>query len=386
MNFAPPHDRPRLQVDVSALAHNWRAVRKSFQGQSVGAVLKNDAYGLGMATIAPLLWQWGCRDFWVAHSSEALALRALLPAGAGRIAVLHGLGGADAADFAAHALVPVLAGPHELPALHGHAARHGAPLPVAIHLDTGLTRLGFGAESLSNLPPGNPIWADLQVQTWVSHLGRFGDPGAPECQRQRDTFSAWTAQLPPAQRSIAASSSVFANPAWHFDHARVGSALWGVQTNPASPQPLRPVASLYAPVLRVADVPAGTEIGYGGNYRTQRASRIATVALGYGDGLPVSLGQHPKAALYLGERAAPIIGGIAMGLLALDVSAFAPSQVQAGQWAQVFGAQQPLEQLAAHAGMAANTLLVTTARLAQRHYIAQEVAPDVAQKQAQEHA
>ena len=378
MNLAPPHDRPRLQIDLSALAHNWHAVRRSFRGPRIGAVVKNDAYGLGMATVAPLLWQWGCRDFWVAHSSEALALRALLPVptphtpNTTRIWVLHGLGGADAADFAAHALVPVLAGPHELPALRGHAARHGTPLPVAMHLDTGLSRLGFAAEHLSTLQPDSPLWADMQVQAWVSHLGRFSDPSAPECQRQRALFSAWTAQLPPAERSMSASSSVLANPAWHFDHARVGSALWGVQTNPTCPQPLRPVASLYAPVLRVADVPAGTEIGYGGSYCTPRASRIATVALGYGDGLPVSLAH--QGTLYLGSRAAPIVGGVAMGMLALDVSAFAPGEVQAGQCAQVFGPQQPLEQLAAIAGVASNALLVASASLTARHYLAQEGA------------
>lgn len=363
---APLHDRPCLQVDLSALAHNWHTVRRTFCGQHVGAVVKTDAYGLGLATIAPLLWQLGCRHFWVAHISEALALRALLPAHAARILVLHGLGGMAAADWAAHALVPVLTGPHELPILRGHAARHGTTLPVALHLDTGLTRLGFGVHDLPALRTNSPLWADLQVQTWVSHLGRFNDPSAPECLHQRAQFNAWTAQLPHAERSIATSSSVFADPAWHFDHARVGSALWGVQTTLGNVQPLRPVASLHAPVLRVADVPADTEIGYAGSYRTTHASRIATVAIGYGDGLPFGLAN--QGALYLNGRAAPIVGGVAMGLLGLDVSAFAPGEIQAGQWAEVFGPQQPLEQLAAAAGVAPNTLLVATASLAQRHY------------------
>lgn len=366
MNTAAAHDRPRLHVDLHALAHNWQAVRSTFRGQRIGAVVKNDAYGLGLATVAPLLWHLGCRDFWVAHTSEALALRALLPAHAARILVLHGLGGLAPQDFAAHALVPVLAGPHELPALHGHTHRHGTPLPVALHLDTGLTRLGFGAADLPALHPGSALWADAQPQTWVSHLGRFSDPTAPECLRQRADFTAWTAQLPRAERSIATSSSVFADPAWHFDHARVGSALFGVQTTPGHPQPLRSVASLHAPVLRVADVPAGTEVGYAGSYRTPRASRIATVAIGYGDGLPFGLVN--RGALYLCGQAAPIVGGVAMGMLGLDVSAFAPGQVQPGMWAQVYGPQQPLEQLAATAGVAPNTLLVTTASLATRHY------------------
>ena len=103
MNTAAAHDRPRLHVDLHALAHNWQAGRSTFRGQRIGAVVKNDAYGLGLATVAPLLWHLGCRDFWVAHTSEALALRALLPAHAARILVLHGLGGLAPQDFAAPA-------------------------------------------------------------------------------------------------------------------------------------------------------------------------------------------------------------------------------------------------------------------------------------------
>ena len=171
----------------------------------------------------------------------------------------------------------------------GPAVRQGRRLPVALHLDTGLTRLGFGAAELPLLLPHSAVWADIQPQLWVSHLGRFHDPEAPECLQQRTLFTQWTRALPAAERSIATSSSIFADPGWHFDHARVGSALLGV---PASVRPtpaLRPVASLYAPVLRVAEVPHGTEVGYAGSYRTPGPRRIATVALGYGDGLPFSL-------------------------------------------------------------------------------------------------
>lgn len=366
MSPAARADRPRLQVDVSALVHNWHTVRRAFTGAHVGAVVKNDAYGLGMATVAPVLWQLGCRHFWVARMDEALSLRALLPSHAARILVLQGLGGAPAADFAPHALIPVLTGPHELQALHAAARRGGSALPVAVHLDTGLTRLGFGASELAALSSGAALSFGMRVQTWVGHLGSFDNPCTPQCARQRADFSAWTGQLPTAERSMDTSCSVFARPDWHFDHARVGSALFGVQTSVDARQPLRAVACLQAPVLRVMDVPAGTEIGYAGSYRTPRASRIATVAMGYGDGLPCGLAN--KGVMYLGDRPAPVVGGVAMGLLGLDVSAFLPGEVQPGQWAEVFGPRQPLERLAASAGLTPNALLATTARLASRHY------------------
>ena len=354
-------DAPRLTIDLDALAHNWRLVRQASPG-GIGAVLKNDAYGLGVAQVAPTLWALGCRDYWVATLDEALALRAHLPGPAARIHVLHGLGGLSARDWAAQGLIPVLAGPHEAAALLDEAPAQR--LPVAVHLDTGLTRLGFDEPALALLQPGSALWRHAEPRLWVTHLGRFHDPDAPQCQNQRQRFVQWTARLPRAARSIATSSSVFAGPDWHFEHARVGSALWGIATHAHVHPPLRPVACLQAPVLRVAEVPAGTEVGYAGRYLTSQPRRIATIGLGYGDGLPFGLVN--RGQLMLAGKPAPIVGGVAMGMVALDVSAFAPGEVRPGQWAEVFGRQQPIEALAAAAEVAPNVLLSLAARLAPR--------------------
>lgn len=375
-------DRPRLHVDLAALAHNWQLVCRVCTGSQVGAVVKNDAYGLGAAGVVPALWALGCRDFWVASADEAWAVRRSLPpgvVGAGtRVWVLNGLAGGCARDFALQGLTPVLAGVHELAALEGYAARHGgARMPVALHLDTGLTRLGFDGGALEPLLQGRPLWKDAAPQMWVTHLGRFHDPQAAQCLQQRERFVQWTARLPAAPRSIATSSSIFANPGWHFDHARVGSALWGVPAGAPAHAALKPVARLQAPVLRVAEVPEGTEVGYMGRYTTPGPRRIATVAMGYGDGLPFSLVN--RGHLVLAGRPAPIVGGVAMGMLALDVSAYAPGEVTPGMWAEVFGTQQPLQALADEAGVPANVLLVLAARGAQRHYAAaQEPLAEVA--------
>lgn len=373
IGLAGAHDGPRLQLDLEALAHNWRTVLAAAAGSRVGAVVKNDAYGLGVAAVVPPLWALGCRDFWVGTADEALALRRVLPApGQARVLVFHGLAGARAEDYAAHGLTPALTGVHELPALAGYAARRGTPLPVALHLDTGLTRLGFAAAQLGLLQPGGALWRDARPLLWLTHLGRFHDPEAEQCLGQRERFVRWTARLPAAARSIATSSSVFAGARWRFEHARVGSALWGVPTSVRATPALRPVASLQAPVLRVAEVPGGTEVGYAGSYVTPGPRRIATVALGYGDGLPFGLVN--RGHLVLAGRPAPIVGGVAMGMLALDVSAYAEGEIRPGLWAEVYGAQQPLHELAAAAGVAPNVLLALTARLARRAGAAAEPA------------
>lgn len=369
MSPPAPADAPRLLIDRQALAHNWQLARQQSH-TTLGAVLKNQAYGLGLEAVVPTLWALGCRDFWVSHVDEAEALQARLSdledAQDARIYVLNGLAGLPPRDWARHGWVPVLTGPHELPALQ--QAPDGTPaLPVALHLDTGLSRVGFTAHDLPLLAPDSPLWLCARPRMWVSHLGRFHDPEATQCLAQRARFECWTRQLPPAARSIATSSSLFAGPAWGFDHARIGSALWGVPTSVRHAPPLQPVAGLQAPILRVSDLPAGAEVGYGGNYVTPGPRRIATVALGYGDGLPFSLAN--RGQLMLHGRAAPIVGGIAMGQLALDVSAYAPGQVQPGQWAEVYGRQQRLEALAAAAGVAPNVLLCLTARLTRQRLL-----------------
>lgn len=377
--MTPPdaaHDGPCLLLDLQALADNWRTVCAACPASRVGAVVKGDAYGLGVAQIVPTLWELGCRDFWLATADEALRVRACLPGDAPacglRLWLLDGLGGHDARDLAGEGLIPALAGPHEAALLGGDSSCAGAPLPVAVHLDTGLSRLGFGARDLALLQPRAELWRVARPLLWLTHLGRFHDPEAPQCLHQRELFLRWTAQLPPAARSIATSSSVFAGPGWHFDHVRAGSALWGVPTSVRVQAPLRPVAHLHAPVLRVAEVEAGTEIGYAGNHVTDRARRIATIALGYGDGLPFGLVN--RGQLIVAGRSASIVGGVAMGMLALDVSDFALGEVRPGQWVEVYGARQPLATLAAAAGVAPNVLLMLTSRLARRR-VARAAAP-----------
>ncbi|NYE25921.1 alanine racemase [Pigmentiphaga litoralis] len=362
-------DRPTITIDLAAIRHNWRAVASRYQGRHIGAVVKNDAYGLGAAHVVPLLSSLGCSDFWVDHFQAALDVRRIVPTG--RVFVLNGLAGADAARCRTHDIVPVLVDERELQLASADARQHG-PLKVAVHLDSGLTRVGLDAAAVSRLIARPDLLHGLDVMAWVTHLGRFADPDATENVEQRARFVTWTDRLPRAARSIATSSCVFADRGWHMDMARVGSALYGVDTTPSTPQGLMPAATLSAPVLRVATVPAGTEIGYAGSFRTPRACTVATLAIGYGDGLPFALANCGQVALAGGL--APVVGGVSMGLITVDVTALGEGRVQPGMHAVLFGADLRLEQVAATAGMAPNALLVACASQAHRRYVGRDAS------------
>lgn len=361
--LALPADRCALVVEMAAVRANWRAVRQSFSGAGVGAVVKQDAYGLGIAEVVPLLAALGCRDFWVADLQEAADVRRVEPSG--RIFVLHGLAGGTLADYQALGAIPVLVDMSEVEALARISV--DAPAACAIHLDTGLNRLGLGLAEVRRLAAEPDLLGRLQVAAYVTHLAHFSDPGARANQWQWRRFSAWTRHLPPAPRSFSASSGVFGPKERHGDLARVGSALYGVETTPSRPQPIVAAATLTAPILRVHHVPAGREVGYSGAYRTRSARRLAQLGIGYGDGVPYRF--HGDAHVLIDGHRAPVVSTSAMSLMSVDVTDLPEEALRPGLRAVLFGPGLPVDQIAAAAGVAPNVVHVRAGRSAPRFYL-----------------
>ena len=360
--------RPELHVNLDALRRNWQRVKARFTGQVVGAVVKHDAYGLGLPQVVPTLAAAGCRHFWVDTPQRGLATRAVLPDPSlpVQVFVLYGLAGMDMADQAAHGLIPVLNSLDDVARVRDHARRTATHHYVAIQLDTGLTRLGLREPDLATLAHNPGLLDGLCITDWVTQLSRFDAPLDPACVQQRRLFEHWTAQLPPARRCVATSAGVFAEHHLHFDHARVGSALYGIETLRDPAQPLDIVATLTAPVLQVVAVPTQTTIGYGSQFSTQRPSVIATVAAGYGDGLPASLAHGGMVSIH--GQFAPIVGGIAMGLLSVDITDLPVGCVKPGDTAELYGNDLPLSDVAARAGLPPAAMLVPSAIKADRVY------------------
>lgn len=361
--LALPPDRPALVVDLSAIRANFEAARRAFTGTHLGAVVKQDAYGLGIAEVVPLLAALGCRDFWVADVSEALLVRQATREG--RVFVLHGLCGASAGDFRALGAIPVLIDKAELDKV---AAQTGETRPtVALHLDTGLNRLGLTREDVRQLAGEPERLARLHIAAYVTHLAHFSNPFARSNTWQWRRFQAWTGHLPKAALSFCASAGVFGPSVHHGDLARVGSALYGVETTPMRPQPIVAAATLSAPVLRVHEVPANREVGYSGAYRTPSRRRLAQLAIGYGEGVPFAFAK--PAFVLIGGFRAQVVATSAMSLITVDVTDLPEGAVQPGARAILFGPDLPVDQLANAAGVAPNVVHVHAGRTAPRFYL-----------------
>ncbi|MCH7863739.1 MAG: alanine racemase [Proteobacteria bacterium] len=138
-----------LTIDCGAIAANYRQLRTRLGTARCGAVVKADAYGLGMARIAPALAAAGCEDFFVALLHEGVALRALLPRA--RIYVFNGADGAGVGTLLEHGLIPALNDPGQIEA-YGEAARaRGSSAPAILNIDTGMARLGLGPGDITAL-------------------------------------------------------------------------------------------------------------------------------------------------------------------------------------------------------------------------------------------
>jgi len=356
------HAAATLTVDLGALCANYRLLRDRAAPAACAAVVKADAYGLGAARVARALAAEGCRQFFVAQVDEGVALRARLPG-----AEIYVLGGAPAGDEGAcwtHALRPVVNSLEEL-ARFARAARRRGRLAVALHIDTGMARLGLAPAELDRLVAEPARLAPLDLALVLSHLACADEPDHPLNRRQRDRFRRALLRLPRAPASLANSAGIFLGPSYHADLVRPGVALYGVNPIPSRPHPMREVIHLQAKILQVRDVDRGTTVGYGASHTAPRRGRIATVGVGYADGLPRSLGNVGFAAL--GEVRVPIVGRVSMDLITVDVSALPAAR--AGTSLTLIGGPCPIDAVAEAAGTIPYELLTRLGRRFRRRYV-----------------
>ena len=354
-----------LTVDLDAIVANWRRLGRMSAPAECAAVVKANAYGLGMERVAPCLAAAGCATFFVATLDEGIALRALLPAAT--IAVLGGPG-EDPAEMAAAKLVPVLNSLGQIAAWRRRAAALGRSLPAILHLDSAMTRLGLERSEIEALAADSTRLAGLGVDLVMSHLACADERDHPLNRHQREEFTRAADRLPlAARRSLSASSGIFLGPSFHADLVRPGAALYGLNPIPAEPNPMAPVLRLSAEILQVRDVDSPMTVGYGATHRVTRPGRTATAALGYADGYLRSLGNRGQGIIK-GERV-PVVGRISMDLTCFDISALPDGAVVPGDRVELIGPGHDADAVAAEAGTIGYEILTSLSHRARRRYL-----------------
>jgi alanine racemase len=358
-----------LTVDLGAIAANWRGLRDAgrAEGKPVecAAVLKADAYGTGAAIVGPRLAAEGCRQFFIAHLDEGIALRRVLPEHP--IYVLNGLMSGTEPDFVEHDLTPVLNHLGQLNAWRAAAQRFNRPLDAVVHVDTGMHRLGFSQEEAQVLVNERGRLRGLRLALLMSHLVVSEEPANPINGEQLSRFRAFVKAMPGAPSSLANSSGIFLGPDYHFDLLRPGAALYGINPLPGQPNPMLPTVTLSARILQTRRIDAMQTVGYGAAWRSARPSRVATIALGYADGYFRTL--INRTHVHLAGQRVPVIGRISMDLVTIDVTDVPEAECQPGALVEVLGPNMTADDLADHARTNAYEVMTALGRRYARLYV-----------------
>ncbi len=340
----------RLRIDAAALDANYQRFNAAARPGSAAAVVKADGYGLGAAAVAAVFWQRGCRDFFVATAAEGASLRESLPQA--RIFVFEGVLDDSVELLLTAGLVPVL----------NHAGqaqtwrRAGRGEPAAVHVDTGLNRLGFPWDVDADGLRG------LQVCLLISHLACADEPEHPLNARQLQRLNRVRQLLPGVPVSLGNSAAVLEGLAG--DLGRPGIGLYGGNPFVGRPSPVQPVVTMEARILQVRQVAAGDSVGYGATFTAAADTEVAILGAGYADGIPRLLSNRGQVSV--GGVRCPVIGRVSMDLMAVDVSG---RHAAVGDWVEIFGSVVSIDEVAGWAETLAYEVLTGLGRRPPRYWM-----------------
>ncbi|MFN3657923.1 MAG: alanine racemase [Pseudolabrys sp.] len=339
-----------LTVDLSAVEANWRALGRRVTPSECAAVIKGNAYGCGLERVGQHLARAGCKTFFVADLMEARRLRAVVEEPA--IYVLSGLLPTTAPAFADIRARPVIGSLVELAEWDAFCSANDWRGGAALHVDTGMNRLGISANEAAALAPRIRV-ENHGINLLISHLACAELPEHPLNDRQIRLFREVRLHYRGIPSSLANSSGVFLGPTAHCDMVRPGAALFGVNPTPGRPNPMRGAVELNGRIVQVRMVPKGETVGYDATWTARNLSRIAVVAIGYADGFLRASSSSDAApggfAVVAGKRC-PIAGRISMDLLAVDITALPEHAVRRGDLATLIGDDIPVDEVAKAAG------------------------------------
>lgn len=347
--------RPRATVHLDNIVANWQAIDRLHPGATTAAVVKADAYGLGASHVVRKLAAKGCSTFFVAHLEEAVEVRRALGFGP-RIFVLNGPSARELQTYREAALTPVLSSEEQV-AVWARTPQEGC----ALHFDTGINRLGLDAALLETRLEE---FHKLQPVLVMSHLACADTPDHPMNWQQLSAFSDIAGAFPDTPASLANSAGCYLGRAYGFDLTRPGIALYG-GSRPPDDVVLKPGLTLTARILSVFRAGAGETVGYGATRMLDADTTLATVALGYADGMPRS--GSDRLVAWLGDVPCPVVGRISMDLITIDVSK-AQARAKTGERVEFLGSHAKLEDQAARAGTLGYELLTGLGKRVERLY------------------
>ncbi len=369
----PAHATGVLVIDLDHVASNWRALAELVRPAECGAVVKADAYGLSAKHVIPALTKVGCRTFFVATLAEAIAARR--HAADATVYMLDGILTGSAETVREAGVIPVLSSLPEIAEWAALSTSRKDRLPTALHVDTGLNRLGLSAADIQALVMEVHGLDRLDVTLVMSHLACADEPDAAKNAQQREVFEQLASLLPRTARSLAASDGLMLGRTFHYDLVRPGYALYGGQAFGGGPTPVAPAVELHVKILQVRDVAPGQTVGYSATWTPQQGvARVAVIAAGYADGVFRHLSRTSGGeggVVAIKGQLAPIVGRVSMDLITVDVTHIEPAP-EPGDLIEIIGPNLTIEAMGAAAGTIGYEVLTSLGRRFHRVYLGGE--------------
>jgi alanine racemase len=363
---AVPETGGTLTIDLAAIEANWRTLVRELLTVECAAVVKANGYGMGLEPVTATLAKAGCKTFFVADIAEARAARARAPQAT--IYVLDGYAAEWGSAFMDLNARPVINSTTELAEWDAFVSEHGWRGGAALHIDTGMRRLGITPDEAAALAPRAQT-ENHGIALIMSHLACADTPDHPLNESQIKLFRELRTLYAGIPASLANSSGIFLGDAAHYDLARPGAALYGVNPTPGKPNPMQSVVELAGRILQIRNIAPEETVGYGATWTAKRPTRIAVVALGYADGL-VRAGSgsndRPGGSAIVAGRLCPIVGRISMDLTCIDVTDVPAGEIRRGDHATLIGGEIGVDEVAAAAGTIGYEILT---RLAPRCHL-----------------
>ncbi len=362
---------PRLIIDLNALVQNWQKLKKLSGNAECSAVIKANAYGLGVDPVVKALTKAGCKTFFVAISETGERVRAIAPSA--RIFILNGLFADTLDTISDNKLIPVLGNTDQV-ALW---AKHSKGNSCALHVDTGMNRLGMDVEEVITLSKNASLLSSLNAKVLMSHLACADDVDHEHNRLQHEKFQKCVSSFNTLENSFSNSAATLSHPDFHYNLTRPGIAIYGGEAINNTPNPMQPVVTALSRILQIRNAKSGEKVGYGAEATLTRPTKIATISGGYADGFHRSLSGAgvplrntllKGGSVWIDGHFAPILGPVSMDLITVDVTDVPEQVLEKAEWAELFGKNIPVDDAARDCGTIGYELLTSLGARYVREY------------------
>ena len=321
-----------LNISLKDIKSNWVALNNASHGKAA-AVIKANAYGMGMLKVAQALMEAGCNYFYVANLNEGIELRTKFKSEKIKIAVFEGFLKGTEQTYIKFKLNPIINNLNQLKRLK-RLVNHGYKIRTILNIDTGMNRLGFSQNEIKLLLQNKELLNFVEWDFIMSHLANGHDIKNQENIKQLDKILQFSKIIPNLKLSLANSAGILLGSKFCLDQTRPGIGLYGIDNFgnniELNSKSLKFPLSLLGPVIQVREVDIGEKVSYGGIDITKRNSRLATIGIGYADGWLRLL--RANSTFLIMQKTCNIIGNVTMDSFVLDITNLKEKLLKEGEY------------------------------------------------------